>query len=297
MQAVQINAFLPPTSPYTSLRPSHVSTPVPGPDEVLIRITHVSIQQVDLLYARGLHQNNNAKRGFVHPPFILGLDFAGEVVATRTTAITTTSTTPHTDASRDAATRTFRVGDQVMGSHLGAFAEFIAAPTSSLRAVPRSPGSSDVQLSNAYAAALVGGVVSYAALRLVAAAKSDEWVLVTGVPGGLGAVSCQVARAAGARVIALARSEENAKALRGWSGAEVVLASGGDWVGEVRRLTGGKDVSVVIDNVGVVEDALRCVAYGGRIVLVGFAGRGGVMERVAMNRVLLVGARLIGFVS
>ena len=60
-------------------------------------------------------------------------------------------------------------------------------------------------------------------------------------------------------------------------------------------VTEGKGVGAVIDNVGIVNEGLRCLVYGGRIVLIGFAGRGGVMESIAMNKVLLKGASIVGY--
>ena len=175
-----------------------------------------------------------------------------------------------------------------MGSHLGAFAEYLAVPSSSLHPIP-------ARLSSADAAALVGGVVSYCAVRHLAGVRRDERVLVTGVPGGLGIVATRVAAAAGAQVFVLARTEERARSVRKALPFVEVLNADSDWVNHVKMLTGGRGVNVVIDNVGIVEDALRCLAWNGRIVLVGFAGRKGVMERVPMNLVLLKGARLLGF--
>lgn len=283
MKAIHIASFL--ASPnYTSLHPSNVPRPVPKDNELLVRVTHISPQQVDLLYSTGKHQNNNAKRGHIHPPFILGLDFAGIVISTPTP----TATNNNRNEDDRNVTCVFKPGDRITASHLGAFAEYITIPVSEAQPIPPN-------LSNVDAAALVGGVVSYAAVVNVADVKAGEWVLVTGVPGGLGVIACAVAKARGARVIALARTEARALALRGVLGIEAVVASEGDWVSEVRKITGGKGVSAVIDNVGVVEESLRCCTFGARIVLVGFAGRKGVMETVAMNKILLKGAKVIGF--
>lgn len=240
---------------------------------------------MDLLYAQGNHQNNNAKRGHVHPPFVLGLDFAGIVVSVP--SVTGPGDGPSTTNAK--ASQRFKVGDRVMSWDLGAYAEYIAVAPSAVHRIPD-------RLSGGDAAALVGGVVSYAAVMEVAKVRREQWVLVTGVPGGLGVIAVQVAKVRGAKVIALARTRKRAEVLREILDCEKVLAAeDAGWLDEVKKITGGEGVDAVIDNVGVVEDSLRCIAYGGTIVLVGFAGRGGVMEKVGMNKILLKGANVIGY--
>ena len=276
MQAIHISNFHPHTEPFSSLRPSTIAIPTPNTrkDELLVKITYTSLQQVDLLYARGKHQNNNAKHGHVRPPFVLGIDFVGVVI-----------TGDHE--------KKFTPGTRVMGSGLGAFAEYITIPASSVRRIPD-------RLSDADAVALVGGVVSYAALTRIAGLRPGENVLVTGVPGGLGVVAAQVARqitgGKGGKVFVLGRTRGRIDGLKDTMGGhEVFAADEHGWTEAVKAATGGKGVDVVIDNAGLVEDSLRCLKYGGRIVVVGFAGRGGVMEKVPMNKVLLKGAKVIGY--
>ncbi|GAB7338058.1 hypothetical protein MBLNU457_4426t1 [Dothideomycetes sp. NU457] len=270
MLALHIPSFLPSSSPLTTLHPTTQPLPQPSQSQILIRTTHVSPQAVDILYARGAHQNNNPRHGHVHPPFVLGLDFAGVVVVSA----------PSSSG--------FKPGEKVVGSALGAFAEYVAVPVGDVRRVPR-----DVLAREAVAG--VGGVVAFAAVVHVAQVRKGETVLVTGVPGGLGVVAVQVARARGARVFVLARNGERAEMVRRRMEGVEVLAADGEWVKRVKELTGGRGVDVVVDNVGVVEDGLRCLRFGGRIVLVGFAGRKGIMEKVAMNKVLLKGATVVGY--
>lgn len=69
------------------------------------------------------------------------------------------------------------------------------------------------------------------------------------------------------------------------------------WPTRVVELTDGAGVDVVFDPIGAVDDGLKCLKYGGKILVVGFAARGGVMEKVSMNKVLLKGAGVIGYVS
>ncbi|TVY68837.1 Quinone oxidoreductase-like protein, partial [Lachnellula suecica] len=69
----------------------------------------------------------------------------------------------------------------------------------------------------------------------------------------------------------------------------------GEWWKEVLQLTGGRGVDVVYDTVGLVEVSLKCLRHGGRVLVVGFAGREGNLEKIAMNRVLLKQAQVIGY--
>ena len=105
-----------------------------------------------------------------------------------------------------------------------------------------------------------------------------------------------VAKALGARVIALAGDERKATAMRRDMDVDlVVVADSEGWKERVLEFTGGQGVECVFDNTGMVGEAIRCVAYGGTIVILGFAGRGGVMEEVKMNRLLLKGVTLVGY--
>ncbi|EHY54558.1 hypothetical protein HRR83_004320 [Exophiala dermatitidis] len=261
-------------------------------DKVLVNITHSALNHVDLLYARGLHQNNHS--GLVKPPFVLGLEFAGVVVAT--------------SGSRSGSK--FKPGDQVWGSSVGGFAEQIAVPASSLQKVPSGWTLHDVAGLGAATAP-----VSYGALVRVAQVRPGQIVLVHAAAGGLGVVAAQIAHALGAMVIATVGSEAKAEVVRQKLGTRVLGVVRYDldgWEKEVLKLaasarrdndncigkeTAGIDVGVdvVYDTVGLVGKSLRCLRFGGCIVIAGFAGLGGKMESVAMNRVLLKGAKLLGY--
>ncbi|KAF2449117.1 NAD(P)-binding protein [Karstenula rhodostoma CBS 690.94] len=272
MKAINIQSY---TSTPSTLLPTTVPTPRPSPSTpLLIRITHCSPQHADLLHAQGAHQNNNAKRGWCHPPFVLGYDFAGVVAAI------------HPAASTGGLQR----GDRVFGASIGAFAEYVAVTASAVRKVP-------VGVSSAAACAMAGQAVSYAAVVHVARVRAGETVLVSGASGGLGSACCAVATAVGARVFALTGDEGKAGVMRRDGGVDgvVVLDGGGKWVGEVKKATEGRGVDVVLDNTGMVDDALRCLAYGGRVVVLGFAARKGVMEGVKMDKLLLKSATVTGY--
>ncbi|KAM0716917.1 hypothetical protein Q7P37_006769 [Cladosporium fusiforme] len=268
MQAVLIPEFVSDTS---RLLPSQVPKPLPKHNEYLVRITHCSPQHADILHAQGKHQNTNAKKGNVHPPFILGYDFAGTV-----------EQTPKNGGN-------LRKGDRVFGASIGAFAEFIAVRESHIRQIPDG-------IASKTACAVSGQAVSYAAVVHVAKAKRGDTVLVSGASGGLGSACCMIAKALGAKVIALAGDEQKAADMRRDMDVDRVLVTDGTgWIDEVLDFTNGEGVDAVLDNTGMVNQAIRCVAYGGTIVILGFAARKGVMEEVKMNRLLLKSITLVGY--
>jgi len=149
--------------------------------------------------------------------------------------------------------------------------------------------------------------VSYGALVTRGELKAGETVLIHGASGGLGLYAVQIAKAVGATVIATASSSTKLT-IASKCGADhcinysdddddVESGNGKRWEDEVLRITRGQGVDVVFDSVGLVRRSLRCLKSQGRILVVGFAGREGNLEKVEMNRVLLKQARLIGYVS
>jgi D-arabinose 1-dehydrogenase-like Zn-dependent alcohol dehydrogenase len=121
--------------------------------------------------------------------------------------------------------------------------------------------------------ALAGGVI---AVSLCAARKLgpvlDQWVVVAGL-GGLGLVGVQLLHAAGARVVALSRSEEKRR-LAERLGAVTGLDTDGAFEEQLRELTGGAGTAAAMDFTGVdrlVARLVRCVRRGGRVVLVGYS--------------------------
>lgn len=270
MKAILVPEFI--TDPST-LTPTTTPAPKPKPDEYLIRVTHCSPQHADILHAQGKHQNTHPKKGHVHPPFILGYDFAGVV-----------EQTPSGDNSGELSK-----GERVFGASIGAFAEYVAIKPHMLRRIPDG-------LSSETACAASGQAVSFAAAAYVANVRAGDVVLVSGASGGLGSACCSAAKALGARVIALVGDKGKAEAMRrDMDVDEALVMEGEKWVDRVREITDGRGVDVVLDNTGMVTEATRCVAYGGTIVILGFAARKGEMEEVKMNRLLLKSITLIGY--
>lgn len=281
MEAIRITDFV---SSISSLRPQLVPAPRnPGPGEVLVKVKCAALNHVDLLYAQGKHQNNVA---LIRPPFTLGLEFAGIVLAVGPP-----------DSSSTIEGHQLAPGDRVFGTGLGAYAEQILASARSLHLIPSGWSSEDAAGLPATAS------VAYGAVVMRGRVKKGDWVLVHGAAGGIGVYACQIAKALGANVIGgLRDTADTAKIdiLQELGCVDGVVATGKahGWEERVKKITGGKGVDLVVDNVGLVKESIRCLKpIGGKIVLVGFAGRGGVMEQVQMNRILLKQATVIGYVS
>jgi NADPH:quinone reductase-like Zn-dependent oxidoreductase len=140
------------------------------------------------------------------------------------------------------------------------------------------------------------GAVSYGALVSVAQIKSDETVLVLGASGGLGVMAIQIAKALGANVVAVVGNDEKAEVVRRIGADGVVNYHDEKWEDRVKDLTKhGDGVDVVYDAVGAVESGVKCLKYRGRLVIVGFAARGGNMEKIRANRILLKSVMVHGY--
>jgi NADPH:quinone reductase-like Zn-dependent oxidoreductase len=140
------------------------------------------------------------------------------------------------------------------------------------------------------------GAVSYGALISVAQVKAGETVLVLGASGGLGVMAIQIAKAVGATVIAVVGSKEKAEVVRRIGADEVVDYHDEKWEDKVIELTkDGEGVDVVYDAIGAVESGVKCLKYRGRLVIVGFAARGGNIENIRANRILLKGIVVHGY--
>lgn len=140
------------------------------------------------------------------------------------------------------------------------------------------------------------GAVSYGALISIAKLKKGETVLVLGASGGLGVMAIQIAKALGAKVIAVVGSKEKADVVRRIGADAVVDYHNGKWEDKVKELTqDGEGVDVVYDGIGAVEQGVKCLKYRGRLVIVGFAARGGNIEKIRANRILLKSVMVHGY--
>jgi NADPH:quinone reductase len=234
-----------------------------SPDErLLIEVHAAAICFPDLLQTRGLYQHS------VEAPFISGGEIGGVVL----------EAPPGSD---------LRPGDRVCGVvRRGAMAERALAPPPFILRLPD-------HLSFAEGAALyINYTTAWFGLHRAGTQPGDT-VLLTGAAGGVGTAAIEVAKAFRARTIALVSSDEKEAAVRSL-GADFVLRSTGAWLDEVRELTDGRGVEVVLDMVGGdgFLDAVRALAIGGRLVVVGFAG--GTIPTVKVNRLLLRNLSLTG---
>jgi len=249
MRAVQV---LQPTGP-ADVRVVDVPEPEPAPDEVLVEVHAVGVSFPDLLLSKGGYQLRP------EPPFTLGVDLAGTVLAGP----------GHAPGARVAAVLPY-----------GGAAERAAVPQDAVLPLPDG-------LSFAEGAALpMNYLTALFALTTRGQVRAGETVLVHGAAGGVGTATLQVARALGARTIGVVSTHEKADFARAAGADEVVLLD--RFKEEVHGLTDGRGVDVVVDVVGgeVFTDSLRCLAEEGRLLVVGFAAGQGIPE-VKVNRLLL----------
>ena len=140
---------------------------------------------------------------------------------------------------------------------------------------------------------MVTAPTSYGGLVVRAGVKEGDFVLVHAAAGGVGLAAVQVAKAFGATVIATAGSARKLEVAKGFGADYAVDYNKKGWEEEVKKLTPrGRGVDIVYDPVGMVNASLKCTAWDGRILIIGFAA--GDIEKVAMNRVLLKNVSLVG---
>jgi NADPH2:quinone reductase len=236
----------------------------PGVGEIQVRIEARGVQYVDVLMLAGKYQFRP------EPPFVPGSEAAGHVVAA------------------GPGVTGFAVGDAVMSRHtLGAFAELGNAKAALCDKVPAG-------LSMGQAGVFRGAyTTAYHALLQRGRLKAGEWVLVHGAAGGIGIAAIQVAKAFGAKVVATAGSEEKRNACLE-EGADHAIDYRSGFVDRVKELTGGRGVDIVYDPIGdkVAEESLRCLAWGGRLLILGFLGGG--PTNIKSNYLLIKGIDAIG---
>ena len=134
---------------------------------------------------------------------------------------------------------------------------------------------------------------AYHALLQRGRLKAGEWVLIHGAAGGIGIAAIQVAKAFGAKVIATAGSDAKRAACLE-EGADHAIDYRSGFVDAVKALTGGRGVDIVYDPIGdkVAEESLRCLAWGGRLLILGFLGGG--PTNIRSNYLLIKGIDVVG---
>ena len=236
---------------------------------VTIRVRAAAVNFFDLLQIAGTYQ--------VKPelPFIPGAEVAGEVEAAPP------------GSGLEAGDRVLAVVSQE-GMQRGGYAEVTNADLDAVVAIP------DTMPFVEAAAFLINYQTGWFGLHRRAQLQPGEVVLVHGGAGGVGTAAIQLAKAAGARVIATAGSEGKLAVCRAMGADLAIDYNQGDFVAAVKEATDGKGADVIYDPVGgdVFDRSTKCIAFEGRIVVVGFTG--GRMQTVAANHLLIKNYSVLG---
>ncbi len=242
-----------------------VATPEPGEGEVLIAVAAAGINFADTLMIRHEYQ--------VKPPlpFTPGLEVAGHVEAL------------------GAGVSGLSVGQRVLALPAwGGFAEKVVAPATSVFAVPESmPFDIAAGFTITYGTAL--GALEWHA-RLV----PGETLVVHGAAGGVGLAAVEVGKAMGAKVIATAGGAEKLEIAKRHGADACIDYRSEDLRTRMKELTDGRGADVVFDPVGgdVFDASLRAIAWGGRILVIGFAG--GRVQQIPANHLLVKNVAAMG---
>jgi NADPH2:quinone reductase len=232
-------------------------------DFVVIDVGAAGVSFPDLLLLRGEYQLR------LEPPFIPGMEVAGVV-----------RSAPYESD--------FKPGQRVTAlSMLGGWAERVVVPEAGIKPTPDD-------IDDAEAVALLGNYQTmYFALARRGALRHGETVLVLGSAGGVGTAAIQIAKALGAKVIAMVHRPHATEFVQSL-GADVVLPLTDGWPDAVREHTDGGGVDMVVDPIGgdAFDDAIRVLATEGRLLVIGFAAGG--IPTVKVNRLLLRNVAVIG---
>ena len=261
MRAVVVDRWMEPAE----LSVRELPDPVVGPGQLGVDIKAAGCNFFDILIVQGRYQ---VKPPF---PFIPGGEIAGVVNEV------------------GAGVKSFAVGDRVLASApMGGYADRIAIPAAFAHKMP------DAMPFEEGASFPIVYPTSYAGLVFRAALQPGETLLVHAAAGGVGLAAVQIGKALGARVIATAGGADKVRvALE--AGADFGIDyNSEDFVERVKEITGGKGADVIYDSVGgdVFDKSLKCIAWNGRLLVIGFAG--GTIPSVAANRILLKNVAVTG---
>ncbi|ALE94394.1 NAD(P)H-quinone oxidoreductase [Arthrobacter alpinus] len=244
-----------------------VRAPVPGPGEVLIDVVAAGINRADV----------QQRRGFYPPPpgasEILGLEVSGRIAG-----------------FGPGVTKPFTVGEKVVALLTGGgYAQQVAVPAGQVLPLPGG-----VDVVTAASLPEVAATV-YSNLFMTAMLQPGETVLVHGGTGGIGVMAVQLAKAAGAFVIATAGSDEKVATLTSYLGADVAINyRTQDFVELVKDHTGGQGANVILDVVGAkyLQQNVDALAMYGRLVVIGL--QGGAKAELNLGTLLAKRAAVIG---
>ena len=255
--------------PRDVLRLAEVPDPVPGPGQVLVKVLAAAANFPDVLMCRGGYQ--------VRPPlpYIPGIELCGEVVAAGP------GVTGFAPGDR-------LIGGPVTGSGGGAFAELTLMNAAT--ALPAPDGLDDAEAAAFFVTYQTGWFGLHRRARLAA----GETLLVHAAAGGVGSGAVQLGKAAGARVIGVAGGERKAEAARALGADVVIDRNTQDFVEVVKEVTEGRGADVIYDPVGgdTYARSTKCIAFEGRILIIGFAG--GQIQSAALNHALVKNYSIVG---
>lgn len=237
----------------------------PGPGQVLVAIRAAGLNFPDTLMVTGRYQLKPPR------PFSPGMEAAGEVMQTGPGVIA------------------WKPGDRVViRMRFGAFAEAAVVEAEALIALPDAFSYAEGACFHVAAATATNGVMQRGRLA------PGETLLVHGAGGGVGLAAVEVGKLLGGRVIAVAGGDEKLAAARERGADHVIDHHKEDFRTKVMELTDGRGADVVFDPVGgdTFDASLRCMAWGGRILIVGFAG--GRIQTIPGNQPLLKGIEIVG---
>jgi NADPH:quinone reductase len=242
-------------------------TPKPEASYVQIKVHSTGIGYVDALMVRNKHQNKHEL------PFAAGMAVAGTISAL------------------GAGVADIALGTRVMAlAYDGGLAEYALAPQGEVFPIPAT-------MEFTSAASIASGYLTpHAALRWDAQIQPGETMLVLGASGTVGSAAVEVGKAMGARVIAAASTEAKLDIARAKGADETICYGTTDLYAAVQELSNKKGVDVVYDPVGgdLYEAAFKGLGWGGRYVVIGFAG--GAIPQFAANRLLVKNRKALGFV-
>jgi len=229
------------------VRVADVPTPKPGPEEVLVRVRASGLNRADLGVAAGKAHGRIGGAGT-----IIGLEFAGEV------------------AEVGANVRNVKVGDRVMASGAGGYAEYAVAHWGRVVPVP------DANMGWVEAATLpIALQTMHDAVVTNGRLKAGEAVMIQGASSGVGLMGMQIAKLKGARLVIGTSTNAARRARLAEFGADLAIDTGeADWPDKVVEATGGKGVELIVDQVSasVANGNMKAAAILGRIVNVGRLG-------------------------
>ena len=244
---------------------AELPVPKPGRGEVRVAVGAASLNFPDLLIVEGKYQARPPL------PFVPGAEFAGVIDALGEGAIG------------------WEVGERVMtvGTH-GGFAAHACVPTARLK---RCPAGMPIEAAAAFL--MIYGTAHHALIDR-GTIRAGETVLVLGAAGGVGTAAIQIAKAAGARVIAGVSTDNKAELCRRIGADAAINYSTSDLREAIKACTDGRGPDVIFDPVGgdLSEPAFRSLGWRGRHLVIGFAG--GRIPSVPYNLALLKGTSVVG---